>query len=206
LVVKASQTIADRVLFDLLHSASIEALNRDARPIATIAAKYMQYGSELREYDRTDRAVYWPLNAHAGRPARWPDLPLEQAPPAPSPAAPVAPEPAMATAEPLPQPAISPTPEPALRMDGRWSASGSSWAVRLTLAGGHFEGSAHCLLRNLRYRIEGRVGADGAIQGSVKAGRATFHPVSARVGGQWPSVILPSATHCRGEQVTLTPS
>jgi hypothetical protein len=215
LVLKASQTVADRVLFDLLHSASTEVLNRDARPIATIAAKYMQYGSELREYDRTDRAVYWPLNAHAGRPARWPDLPAEEPAPAPLPASADLRE----TAAPLPAPALAASPatpadeldHPAAvasppRADGVWVATTSKWDVRLIVEGTHFEGSAHCLPRNLRYPIEGRVAADGTIEGSVKRGRATVQPVSTHMRGRWPTVVLPAATHCREEALTLTPS
>jgi hypothetical protein len=223
MVREAYETVADRILFDLLHSASSEALNAGARPIATMAAKYMQRGSELREYDRNDPLLSSPGVQEAGRPASWPDLPVEPAatlsPPAAPPAIlpPSSPEPATATAPPpavppaaSPTPAIEPAAAPAVhsvapRPDGPWAISTSNWSVRVTLAGDRFEGSAHCLPRNQRYSISGSLAADGSIRGSATPSRATFEQVPIRVGGTWPMIVLPVSTVCSETSLTLTP-
>jgi hypothetical protein len=155
------------------------------------------------------------MQSDAGRPADWPDLPVEMLPTAPSvlsepeptvpsKVAPILEEPATpvfrgtdAPAEPL---------ENLEHEDGTWTGETAHWTVRVVVESNRFEGSAHCLLRNLRYRIAGRVTADGSIEGSAKASRATFQPVSTDIRGQWPTMVLPSATHCREESVPLTPS
>jgi hypothetical protein len=217
------EVVADRILFDLLHSSSTEMLNRQTRPIATVAAKYMLRGSELREYDRTNIFAYSSFERHTGRPAAWPDLPVEAPAPGPEPqAAPTtlpAPEPALVPGpgptltaaeeqrEPIGPPAEAPAEEVAavLLQDGNWAADTSNWRVRVAVESDRFEGTAFCRARNQRYRIAGSVEADGAVDGSAQPVRA-LEAGGIHVDGRWPTLVLPGRLGCTDTSVTLVPS
>jgi hypothetical protein len=219
MVREAYEMVAKRVLFDLLHSVSTEPLNSAARPIGTLAAKYMQRGSELRTYERNDAQLLSRSAQPTGRPARWPELPVEAMPaapvpaptaaavnpPPPAPPAPPAAEPVLAAAPPPP-----PAPEPAAApasptQEGAWAASTANWTVRLELEDGGLQGSAYCRPRNQRYRISGTIASDGSVSGSAMPSRATFEHVPIRVGGTWPTIVLPVSTLCSETSLTLKP-
>jgi hypothetical protein len=219
----AYRSTAERLLFDLLAGSANEALPGNGRTVATVAAKYMRHGSELREYEMGDALDGGALQLTAGRPARWPDLPVDET--APIPALPE-PEPVVA-ALPSPAPPVAPPPDPLPAAatpaetsaappqaaqpsmpptDGRWNAATSNWTIRVELENRKFEGNALCEPRNQRYRISGRVAKDGTIEGSGHPTRAAFEYGGIDIAGRWPVLVMPARIGCVEASVELDPA
>ncbi|HSD35716.1 MAG TPA: hypothetical protein VLE26_09890 [Alphaproteobacteria bacterium] len=220
----AYRSTAERLLYDLLAGSVNETLPGNGRTVSTVAAKYMRHGSELREYEMSDALDGGALQLTAGRPARWPDLPVDETAPIPppppepepvvatlpSPAPPVAsaPAPLAAAATPAETPeaapqAVKPSLPPA---DGRWKAATSNWNIRVELENRRFEGNALCEPRNQRYRISGRIAKDGTIEGSGSPTRATFEHGGIHIAGRWPVLVMPARIGCVEASVPLDPA
>ena len=218
----AYRSTAERLLYDLLASSVNEALPGNGRTVSTVAAKYMRYGSELREYEMGAAVDGGALQRIAGRPARWPDLPVDETAPIPalpepepvvaslpSPAPPVASAPAPLDVAATPAEtsaaaqAVQPNFPPA---DGRWRAATSNWSIRVELENRRFEGNALCEARNQRYRISGRVATDGTIEGSGHPTRAAFEYGGIDIKGRWPVLVMPARIGCVEASVPLDPA
>jgi hypothetical protein len=220
----AYRSTAERLLYDLLAGSVNETLPGNGRTVATVAAKYMRHGSELREYEMSDALDGGALQLTAGRPARWPDLPVDET--APIPAPPPEPEPVVA-ALPSPAPPVASAPAPLAAAatsaetpeaapqavqpnlppaDGRWKAATSNWNIRVELENRRFEGNALCEPRNQRYRISGRIAKDGTIEGSGHPTRAAFEYGGIDIKGRWPVLVMPTRIGCVEASVPLDPA